>query len=175
MPGPLFREGTDVVLRTIEEEDAEFLQKTVNNPRVRIPMGAIEPKNNSQEVAWIESLGEDDGINFLVCVDNEPVGSISLKPPNEVDGVVEIGYMIAPEQWGNGYATDAVRTICGYAFDERRLHKVYAHAYATNPGSQRVLEKSGFTQEGRFRQEGFVEGEHVDVLRFGILAEEWRG
>ncbi len=174
MPGPLFREGTDVALRTIEEEDAEFFQKTVNDPRVRISIGSAEAKNHAAELEWIESLNEREGTHLSVCVDSEPVGSISLKPPNEVDGVVEIGYMIAPEQWGNGYATDAVRTICGYAFDERRLNKVRANCYATNPGSQRVLEKAGFTQEGRFRQEGFVEGEFVDVLRFGLLAEEWR-
>lgn len=174
MPGPVFREGIDVALRTIEEEDAEFFQEIINDPAVRISIGSVEAMNHPAELEWIESLGEREGTHLSVCIDGNPVGSISLKPPNEVDGVAEIGYMIAPDQWGNGYATDAVRTICGYAFDERRLNKVRANCYATNPGSQRVLEKAGFTREGRFRQEGFVDGEHVDVLRYGLLAAEWR-
>ncbi|UPM43065.1 GNAT family N-acetyltransferase [Halocatena salina] len=173
MPGPVFLEGTDVSLRTIEDDDAEFFQRLINDPRVRISIGSVEAMNHTAEREWIESLGERAGTHLSMCVDGTPVGSISLKPPNEVDGVVEIGYMVVPEQWGNGYATDAVKLLCGYAFDERRLNKVYARAYAGNPGSHRVLEKAGFTQEGRFRQEGFVEGEYVDVLRYGLLANEY--
>jgi len=81
--------------------------------------------------------------------------------------------MIAPEEWGNGYATDALTAVCGYAFEERRLNKVYATTYATNPASSRVLEKAGFTREGVLRKEGFVDGDYVDMYRYGLLAEEW--
>lgn len=174
MPGPQFREGETVDLHTIEKADAAFLQRTVNDPRVRTNLLAVEPVNGSEEADWIESRGDDDGADLLVCVDGEPVGSVGLKPPNEVWGTAEIGYMIAHDEWGNGYATDAVREICGYAFEERRLDKVYATVYATNPASRRVLEKAGFTEEGVLREEGFVEGERVDVLRYGLLVDEWR-
>jgi RimJ/RimL family protein N-acetyltransferase len=56
----------------------------------------------------------------------------------------------------------------------RRLPRGGGHAtvYAQNDGSRRVLEKVGFTEEGLLRQEGFVGGEHVDVVRCGLLAEE---
>lgn len=82
--------------------------------------------------------------------------------------------MLAPESWGNGYATDALEAVCGYAFEERRLHKVYATAFETNPASRRVLEKAGFTEEGVLRQEGFAAGRHVDLHRYGLLAAEWQ-
>ncbi|XVH31301.1 GNAT family N-acetyltransferase [Haloferacaceae archaeon DSL9] len=49
---------------------------------------------------WIESASDSDGTRFLVCDDDEPVGSIALNPPNEVWGTVEIAYMIAPTYWG---------------------------------------------------------------------------
>jgi RimJ/RimL family protein N-acetyltransferase len=78
-----------------------------------------------------------------------------------------------PSAWGNGYATDALREICRYGFDERRLNKVVARAYETNPASNRVLEKVGFEQEGTFRQEAFVRGEFVDIHRYGLLAAEF--
>lgn len=172
MPGPPFCIGDTVELRTIEEEDIEFLQQTSNDPRVRTSLAAVEPKTRTQERDWIESLDDNEGVHLLVCVDGDPVGSISLKPPNEVWGVVEVGYMITPEQWDNGYATDALATLCEYVFDERRLNKVYATCYATNPASRQVLEKVGFTEEGLLREEGFVDGEHVDVHRYGLLADE---
>jgi RimJ/RimL family protein N-acetyltransferase len=173
MPGPVFRYGETVELRTTEEEDAEFLQRVVNDPRVRAGLGAHEPINGHAEAEWIESLGDREGAHFVVAVDGEPVGTIGYQDPNEVWGVAEIGYMIAPDHWGNGYATDATRTICGYAFEERRIEKLVAKAYATNPASCRVLEKAGFEREGRLRAEAFVEGERVDVFRYGLLADEW--
>jgi RimJ/RimL family protein N-acetyltransferase len=52
-----------------------------------------------------------------------------------------------------------------YAFEERRLHKVAASAFAPNAASRRVLEKVGLREEGVLRGENFVGGEHVDVHR----------
>lgn len=173
MPGAVFRQGETVELRTIEPEDADTLQEIINDPRVRTDLMAVDPVNGPAEREWIESLDESDSTNLLVCVDSEAVGSVTLKAPNGVWGTAEIGYMIAPDAWGNGYATDAVTEICGYAFEERRLHKVYATAYESNDASCRVLEKVGFTEEGVLREEGFVDGDHVDVCRYGLLASEW--
>jgi RimJ/RimL family protein N-acetyltransferase len=53
-----------------------------------------------------------------------------------------------------------------HAFDDRRLHKVVGEAYAHNTASRRVLGKVGL------RDEKFVGGDHVDIHRFGLLADE---
>lgn len=173
MPGPVFRKGDAVELRTVEEEDVDFLQEVVNHPQVRPHVFQFEPLNRRQEREWVESIGEEAGVHFLVCADGSPVGITGLNDPVEPWGLAEAGYMIHPEHWNNGFATDAVRELCGYAFDERRYHKVTARAYATNPASGRVLEKVGFTEEGVFRAEAFVDGDFVDVYRYGLLADEW--
>lgn len=174
MPGPVFLAGETVDLHPIETDDIPFVQRLINDPQVRTNLEAYAPKNRLQEEAWIESI-DDDNVRLLVCVDGEPVGTIGLKPPNEIWGTAEIGYMIAPDQWGNGYATDAVSLLAGYAFRERRLNRLYATVYATNPASARVLEKVGFEQEGTLRQHAFVDGEYVDVTYYGLLAEEFEG
>jgi RimJ/RimL family protein N-acetyltransferase len=173
MPGPVFLQNDQVELRTIEPEDADFLQELINDPEVWQSLAAAEPKNQPTEREWIDSLDESDGADFLVCVDGEPVGSIGLKPPNPVWGTAEIGYMITPEEWGNGYATAAVELVSEYAFEHRRLDKVHATVYESNPASARVLDKAGFTKEGELRKEAFTGGERVDVYRYGLLAEEW--
>jgi len=86
---------------------------------------------------------------------------------------VEVGYMLRPESWGNGYATNALGEVCRYAFDERRRHKLFARACETDPASSRVLERAGFEQEGTFRREASVDGEFVDLYRYGLLADEF--
>jgi RimJ/RimL family protein N-acetyltransferase len=118
-------------------------------------------------------MADDDNVHLLVCVDGEPVGSTGLFVDRPTWGTAEVGYSIAPSHWDNGYATDALRQLCGYAFEERRLHKVVARSYETNPASSRVLEKVGFEQEGVLRREAFVQGEYVDLHRYGLLAEEF--
>lgn len=177
MPGPAFVEGETVALHTVTPEDVEFLEAVINDHRVRSSLMADEPIHRHQEEEWVESIGEDDGVHLLIAVEDgdevEPVGTIGLKPPNQTWGTAEVGYMVAPEHWANGYCTEAVALLVEYAFVERRLEKVYATVYDGNEGSTRVLEKNGFTREGRHRSEAFVDGERVDVLRYGLLAEEW--
>lgn len=176
MPGPAFLPGETVELRTIEEEDLDFLQQTINDPEVRVRAGLVPvtPKNQRQEQEWFESLSEHDGVNLLISVDGDPVGTINLKPPNNIWGVAEVGYLIAPQFWGEGYATEAVELFCRYAFEERRLNTLYATTFESNIPSCRVLEKNGFQQEGVLREDGFANGEHVDFIRYGLLAREWR-
>ncbi|WP_224449994.1 GNAT family N-acetyltransferase [Haloprofundus salilacus] len=172
MPGPIFLRGERVELRTVEKGDVDFLQRLVNDPEVWSTLGASRPKNRQQETEWLESVGDDGDDQFLVCVDGDPVGVVGMQS-NETWGNAELGYMITPEAWGNGYCTDAVRTVARYAFEERRMHKVVAEAYDHNVGSQRVLEKAGFTLEGTHREEAYVGGEYRDLLHYGLLEDEF--
>jgi RimJ/RimL family protein N-acetyltransferase len=173
MPGPVFLDGEQVRLRTVEEEDLAFLQRDINDPEVRRSLGATGPVNAEQEHEWFEGLSENDGLSLLICVEEEPVGTIGLSDVNETWGRAEVGYWVTPDAWGNGYATEATELLCGYAFDQRRLHKLVAHTYDFNAGSRRVLEKVGFTEEGIHRREAFIDGEHVDIHRYGLLADEY--
>ena len=43
-----------------------------------------------------------------------------------------------------GYASEAVRLVTAFAFEELGLRRLYAHVLAHNPASARVLEKAGF-------------------------------
>ena len=175
MTAPLFIEGETVTLHPVEEDDAEFLQRLVNHPDVRRGIGATDPVTMVEEREYVESVGEDEGVQFLVRADGERVGTVGLHDVTSTNGNGEIGYFFAPEAWGNGYATDATRAVVDHAFAERRLHKVYARAFAFNDASQRVLEKIGFEEEGVHRNQVFVDGKYVDVHRYGLLADEWDG
>jgi RimJ/RimL family protein N-acetyltransferase len=62
-----------------------------------------------------------------------------------------------------------------YAFAERRLHKVVARALVTNEASPRVFERLGFREEGIQRDQKYVDGEYVDVVRYSLLRREWEG
>lgn len=173
MPGPAFLRGDRVELRVIEEEDLPFLQRVVNDPRVWRSLFAAEPKTMDDERAFYEeAVNADDQVHLLICDDGESVGIVGLSGIDLNWGIAEVGYYVDPDAQDRGYATEALRLVVEYAFDQRRLAKLYAHALATNEPSRRVLEKNGFEEEGRLREEAFVDGERVDVVRYGLLADE---
>ena len=58
------------------------------------------------------------------------------------DGRIELGYVIAPEYWSKGYATQTLRGAVGDLF-ERGYREVVAGAFVENPASIRVMVKSG--------------------------------
>jgi RimJ/RimL family protein N-acetyltransferase len=192
MPGPCFRRGDGVALHVVSEDDHEFVQRNLNHPAVRPGFGAATPLTADDAEGYVSTFAEDDDKEiFLVCADGEtatgdddeatgnidpvPVGEAFLFDLHEQRGSVELGYWIAPEYQGNGYATEAARLLVGYAIEQRRLHKVNARVLAFNDGSHRVLEKVGFEPEGCRREEFFVDGEHVDADLYGLTADEWRG
>lgn len=167
--------GDAVELRTIEPEDAEFLAGLINDPRVRTTIGRDRPIPVHQERDWIDGLDEHnpEGVNLLICDDGEAVGITGIENVNTRWGTGEVGYMLEPAAWNQGFATDAVRTLAGYAFGELRLERLAADVYATNEASARVLEKAGFEHEGVQREHAVVEGERVDLHRYGLLADEF--
>jgi RimJ/RimL family protein N-acetyltransferase len=176
MPGPVFAKGDDVTLRTVEEDDLEFVQSARNDPAIRQPLTLNRAMNAEQAREFFEDAYSTEGsASLLACVDEEPVGMVVLFDEDDVTGTATLAYWLAPDYWGNGYATEAAGLICEHGFAERRLNKIRADVIEPNDGSQRVLEKLGFAEEGLLREEKFVRGEHVDVHRYGLLADEWGG
>ena len=54
------------------------------------------------------------------------------------------------------------------------LHRIYAHHFAGNTASRRVLEKIGMRHEGRFRQHIRKWDQFIDIENYGMLKEEFR-
>src|SRR5262245_38182183 len=85
-----------------------------------------------------------------------------------------IGYTLAPESQGRGYAVEAVRAVVDWLFGARRVHRVAATIDPENVASARVLERNGFRYIGTARSAALVRGVWSDDARFEILADEWR-
>jgi RimJ/RimL family protein N-acetyltransferase len=82
--------------------------------------------------AFFLTLPGDDGAKFI--------GSCGL---GRFDGGVELGYWIAREHWGQGFATEAAQAVIGIAQMLGHERLSCSH-FADNPASARVIEKLGF-------------------------------
>jgi len=105
----------------------------------------------------------------------ELVGDCAARPDGDDPRQAEIGFTIAPEHQGRGYATEAVGRLLGYLFEGRAKHRVTACCDERNRASARVLERLGMRREGHLRESTWAKGEWTDDLLYALLDREWRG
>ncbi len=159
-------------LRVIEREDISLVYEWVNDPRF---VGKYEP------VAQ-ETLGELQQQYDTALKNGRKWFFIETKDGSKIGYAVhflarrqhEIGYAIIPSERGKGYATEAVTMLVDYIFLSKDIVRIQADTNADNVGSQRVLEKVGFTLEGILRKVHFVHGTWRNFIQFSILREEWK-
>ncbi|RYD89550.1 MAG: N-acetyltransferase [Sphingobacteriales bacterium] len=75
---------------------------------------------------------------------NTAVGGIGFAGYANEAGEAETGYMIDELQQRKGYATEALRAITNWAFEDEYVKAVIAQTPADNSASQKLLEKAGF-------------------------------
>lgn len=168
MPGPVFLAGERVTLRTVQPVDFDFILRVLNDPEIR--HGGYETYESPINEADIEQKLDDDTYHmFLVCRGETPVGSVALKDIDLKGRKAELGYWMAPDEQGGGYATEAAELCLVHAFEELGLHKVWARTVDDNQASIRVLEKLGFQREGVLENHWYGIGRYVDEYRFGLL------
>jgi RimJ/RimL family protein N-acetyltransferase len=85
----------------------------------------------------------------------------------------EIWYLISPEWWGKGKATEAAQKLLDLGFGELGLHRIWATCLPENPASSRVLEKAGMRKEGFLVKNLEIHGEWKSSFLYAMLGEEW--
>ena len=111
--------------------------------------------------------------NVLVYPDTDKViGAIQLAI-DEVNQSAEINFIVHPNYWGDGVATDIAKTIIKYAFKVLKLNRIGAAIDSNNIASGIVLEKLGMKREGMLRKDKLVQDEYRDTLIYGLLRSEY--
>jgi RimJ/RimL family protein N-acetyltransferase len=176
----VFLQGERLYLRPIEEEDLDRCRRWINDPRVRKFLKQSFPLDRIAERAWHErrSRARPPSEIILAIVLNDGdrhIGNNGIHPIDWLNRRGTSGTMIGePELWGKGYGYEAKELLLEYAFNTLNLHRIDSGALSTNPRSIACLKKSGYVEEGRARQWIYRDGQWVDHVLFGILAEEWR-
>lgn len=113
------------------------------------------------------------GQAFAICVGGFAVGAVSLFPRDDVNRrSAEIGYWLGEQFWGKGIATEVVTAITGYGFSVMGLNRIFAEVFEWNRASMRVLEKAGYTIEGRMRRHAVKDGRVIDQILYAIVRPE---
>jgi RimJ/RimL family protein N-acetyltransferase len=147
----MFARTERLLLRPGWAEDTDALYQAIADEQiVRNLSRAPWPYARENAEAFISrSRAPHEAVFLLFHVGAPPqlIGGMGLHPTE--DGEVELGYWLAREAWGRGYATEAGRAAVAIARDALRLPKLVAGHFLDNPASGRVLRKLGFQPTGR--------------------------
>ncbi len=111
---------------------------SVDDTRAHVERTQAEWRAGGPNLAWVI---EDDA--------GALVGSIGVMGGGFK---VSVGYVLARARWGQGLMTEALRAVIDAAWTMPDVQRVWAICDVDNPGSARVMEKAGMTQEGVLRR-----------------------
>ena len=156
----------DYILRPWRKSDLDCLVKHADNYNIAKWLTDQFPHPYTYESGkgYIEMVGKDNPTKvFAIEIDGEAAGSIGVFPQSDIhQKSAEIGYWLSEKYWRNGIMSSAVRDIVKYGFDTFDIVRIYAKPFSTNSGSQKVLEKAGFSKEATLKRALFKNGEIMD-------------
>ncbi|HLO34728.1 MAG TPA: GNAT family N-acetyltransferase [Candidatus Deferrimicrobium sp.] len=169
-----------LILRELTQTDAPWYLAHFSRPEIVAGSGFPAPADLAAARGELNRYVLDlfarrTGLRWGLVMrgEHELIGSVGLYAwRDDPEPTAELGYDLAPEFWGRGLMTEAIRAIARYAFDTLGISRLEATVIVGNERSCRTLERSGFRHEGVLAAHGEDEhgrlvDEHLYALRRG--------
>ena len=141
-----------LILRHLCHDDVDAIFAVIGDAEAMRYYPRTFQRKDAEE--WIERnrkryVEQGHGLYAAVLkATGEVIGDCGLVR-QQVEGLslLEVGYHVRRDQWGNGYATEAARACMSYAFHNLKADKVVSLIRPENLPSRRVAERNGMKIE----------------------------
>ena len=103
----------------------------------------------------------------------ELIGDIAVRVDADEPRQATVGFTLAADAQGHGYATEALRTVISLLFTQYSVHRICADCDTRNHRSVALLERIGMRREAHHHKSAWWKGEWTDEYVYALLAEEW--
>jgi RimJ/RimL family protein N-acetyltransferase len=177
-----FLETKRLILRSFQNDDLEALIAYRSDPQVARYQGWNAPYARQDAAAFVDEMcSKQPGVQgewYQIAVQHQAggpiVGDCAFHILPQDARQAEIGFTLARQHWGQGYASEALQALLGYLFDDLNLQRVRAICDVENSASTRVLERAGMRQEGYFIENIWFKGRWGSEYSYAMLQREWR-
>lgn len=128
---------------------------------------------------YVQTLWNNENCAFLAVYQNETNAFVGTAKINfgsvrgRAHGLADIGIMIGDRKvWGKGLATDILRTVSRFAFDDLNARKLTAGAMSPNEAVVKAFLRIGYVEEGRLRRHLPNDGGYCDHVLLGCFRDE---
>ena len=174
-------EGRQIRLRPIRKND---LEKTIlwRNDLVlqEYVLGIRFPVTERMEEKWYESIADDPSRTRMVFAIERIASAeiIGITHLNQIDWITRLAYFGIyigdSTNRGMGMGSEAMDILFRYGFDCLNLRKICLQVVEYNESALRLYRKYGFKEEGRLREQCYLEGRYYDVVMMALFADDFR-
>lgn len=126
---------------------------------------------------WQESYKKNNSYKWLVIEKNSQnvIGSITAVKVDDVNKTVAIGYCFGSKWWNKGFATETLKRVIKFFFEEVGVQTIYANHLSSNIASGKVMEKAGMKFEGTLRNRMIdkITNLPIDLFSYSIIKEDY--
>jgi RimJ/RimL family protein N-acetyltransferase len=175
-----------LILRNWEERDRDLFHRINSDPMVMefFPFRRDRAQADAKLEELRDAIGRD-GFGFAaieIAATGRCQGFAGLSRPNGLPmlppDTIEIGWRLAPESWGNGYATEAARAWLAFGFENLRRDEIVSFAVASNRRSTAVMERIGLERDhGADFDHPMIGEDHAHLRRhvvYRLRRDNWR-
>ncbi len=164
-------------LRLIGKEDFAEIHEMNSYPQVAQYNTIGIPEDISVTTALLNTVMEkESSISWSIRKKEtgEFVGQFGMNLSSEKYRKGEIYYSLHPNEWGQGFATEAVNAVLSFGFSALRLHRIEAGVATENSKSVALLERVGMKREGLCRKILPLQSGWADNYMYAILEDDPR-
>ena len=176
--GLLVEDGLE--LRVPVESDAEelFLQIDANRDFLREWLPWPDDVTSLEDEVAVIRRGADrredgGGCMYLICLDEEIVGTIGMNWIDWDNRGFGIGYWLSKGKMGTGIVSKSCTRLMDHCFDDLSLHRAVIEVAVGNFVSRAVAERLGMRLEGITKDREWLYDHYVDAALYAITAPEW--
>ncbi|MBW6433475.1 GNAT family N-acetyltransferase [Actinoplanes hulinensis] len=167
-----------IQLRPFRETDAEVVMSAATDPLIPLITTVPDSGRRTDALAFIkrqqERLPSGIGYSFAIAetARDEAVGQIGLWLHDYRHGRASIGYWLAPQHRGHGYASAALRALTRWARTLPDIARLELYVEPWNEASWQTAERADFRREGLLRSWQPVGHERRDMYMYSLLATD---
>lgn len=156
-----------LILRPLTAADADRIVEILGNYEVSKWLSSVphpfshkdvKTRDTNGKSRWPDVMGIMHADILIGCISNAP----------------KVGYWLAPEAQGQGFASEALAAVCCYVFEDQGRDELISGYYADNIASRRVLEKNGFVLTRTGQQYSHARKESRAHVWVKLDRDHWR-
>ena len=168
-----------LVYRTLSVDDVtQNYVDWLNDPEVNRYLETRHTHQTKENcLSYVADMTASPAHNLFGIYFREPgkhIGNAKLDITYPHHQRAELGLLIGEKDcWGKGLATETIKTITSWGFNNLNLEKIDAGCYDENFGSLRAFLKSGYQVEGFYRKSVLLDERRIGSFRMSVLKNEF--
>ncbi|MEI6287324.1 MAG: GNAT family N-acetyltransferase [Bacillota bacterium] len=169
-----------IILRTITKTDLDdFLHYRSSAEVARYQFW--EPFSRQQAIEYLDKYahskpgvpGEWFQLGIVDKITSRLIGDCSIKLDSCDQRIAEVGFSLSHDYQNQGFASEALRGLFDYAFNELNVHRIFAITDCENRACVKLLERLKMRREGHFLKNIWFKGNWGSEYCYAILECEW--